>query len=235
MSLFKKFEEEAAPIPTPAEIFKEYSDSLYVCFYIDPNIYDPKGFTLSHTFPSNLSYKDFKLENNLHVFCVYRDRLLNYAFKLFKSEYNFKISYKFENNTVFNSNIELSVELNKIKFIYNAEKYGIITKEYDKQFKNPSYLIQYEAFSKVINRHDFLFEETKNALSYNLDMELFLYLLQNKKEKMEDLMSLLKKFPYLNIIYDQRKPLKNLDFQPLSINQYYNKLITIYSVIQDSI
>ena len=145
------------------------------------------------------------------------------------------ISYKYQNNSVFNSNVDFSVEINKIKFIYNAEKYGIVTKEYENQFKNPSPLEQYEAFSKVINRHDILFEETKIALSDKLDIELFLFLLQNKKEKIEELMLLLQKFPYIKINYDKNKPLQNIDLKPFSNNQFYRKLITIYSIIQDSV
>ena len=128
MSLFKKFEEEAAPIPTPAEIFKEYSDSLYVCFYIDPNIYDPKGFTLSHTFPSNLSYKDFKLENNLHVFCVYCDGLImpSYETQLGDEDYSIIKLYQF----LYEGN-EVSFDLcnSKTNPCFEIKNYDIKTKE----------------------------------------------------------------------------------------------------------
>ena len=48
-------------------------------------------------------------------------------------------------------------------------------------------------------------------------------------------MLLLQKFPYIKINYDKNKPLQNIDLKPFSNNQFYRKLITIYSIIQDSV
>ena len=227
---------DAAPPPSPAPApvaglpSQEYSDCSYICFYIDPSIYEKGGFTISSSF-SNLNVQEIRTNNNIVVFCINCQGLLNFAFKLFKSTYYFKVSYKFKNSPIFTSNYEFIVEKNKIQFIYDAGKKGSISNEL---FRNPTCLEQYNAFCQITKKHDILFEQTTNFLSQTLDMELFLYLLQSKKEKHQDLMSILSNFPYLIIKYEKDKQLPKMDFSPVDGNKYYKKLLLIYSIIQDS-
>ena len=183
MAEYDKPEDGSAPAPEPgpAPVSKEFSDCSYVCFYIDPSIYEKDGFNISSGLTTSLGFQEFKINNtNLIVYSVHCGGLLNYAFKLFKSTYYFKISYKFKNSPIFTCNYDFTVEKNKIKFIYDAGKKGSISLNL---FKNPSCLEQYNAFSQISQKHDILFEQTINFLIETLDMELFLYLLQNKKEK----------------------------------------------------
>ena len=235
MAEYDKPEDGSAPAPEPgpAPVSKEFSDCSYVCFYIDPSIYEKDGFNISSGLTTSLSFQEFKINNtNLIVYSVHCGGLLNYAFKLFKSTYYFKISYKFKNSPIFTCNYDFTVEKNKIKFIYDAGKKGSISLNL---FKNPSCLEQYNAFSQISQKHDILFEQTINFLIETLDMELFLYLLQNKKEKKDDLMSILANFPYSIIKYEKNKPLQKMDFSHVSNHKHYKKLILIYSLINDSI
>ena len=223
---------EIEPAPIISSGFQEYSDCIYICFYIDPQIYDRENFKINTSFISSLSYKDFKLENNLVVFCVYLEGLLNYAFKLFKNTYYFKISYKYQNRTIFLCNFDFTVEKNKTKFVFDAGKLGSITSDL---FKNPSCLEQYNAFCTVSKKFDIILGNAKEFLSKNLDMELFLNLLQDKKEEREELMEILSNFPYLKVKYDKNRPLPKIDFDPFSANRYYKKLLLLYSTIQDQV
>ena len=232
MSEFEKPEqnEEPAPDPEPMPPLKEFSDCAFFCFYIDQDIYDKEGFKISSSFISNLSVNEFKFDN-IVVFCVHCQGLLNYALKLFKSSYYFKISYRFKNIPIFTSNFDFIVEKNKIKFIFDAGNKGSIA---NPLFINPSCLEQYNAFCKVTKKYDILLEETINFLSNNLDIELYLYLLENIKEERDKLMDILSKFPNYIVKYEKNKQLKDFDFTPFTNYKYYNKLILIYSIIQDS-
>ena len=231
MSNFDKPEEEPAPAPAPSQS-EEFSDCSYICFYIDQSIYEKEGFVISSSLITNLGVQEFRLDNNLVVFCIHCGGLLNMAFKLFKSTYYFKISYKFKNSPIFTCNFDFTVEKGKIKFIFDAGKKGSITGEL---FKNPSCLEQYNAFCQVTKKHDILFEDTKKFLFDNLDMELFLNLLQNKKDDRDELMLTLSNFPDLIIKYERDKLLPKIDFEALKNIKYYKKLVLIYSIIQDSI
>ena len=231
MSNFDKPEEEPAPAPAPSQS-QEFSDCSYICFYIDQSIYEKEGFVISSSLITNLGVQEFRLDNNLVVFCIHCGGLLNMAFKLFKSTYYFKISYKFKNSPIFTCNFDFTVEKGKIKFIFDAGKKGSITGDL---FKNPSCLEQYNAFCQVTKKHDILFEDTKKFLFDNLDMELFLNLLQNKKDDRDELMLTLSNFPDLIIKYERDKLLPKIDFEALKNIKYYKKLVLIYSIIQDSI
>ena len=234
MLIYDKPESNAAPIPSSVYQSKEHTDCSYLCFYIDPNIYDKQGIILKNNFGSNLSFQETKLDNNLVILCVYCEGLINYALKWIKSKYSFKISYKFNKETIFSCNYDFIVEKNKVKFIYDAAKKGSISNDL---FKNPSCLEQYKAFHEVSQKHDIIYDETYNFLNENLDMELFLYLLENKDDDIKnDLMYILYGFPKsLKINYDKNKPLQQINWEPLSNKKYYNILLLLYSVIQDSI
>jgi len=219
---------EPAPAASPPS--QEYSDCSYICFYIDPSIYEKGGFTISSSF-SNLYVTEIKADNNLVVFCINCQGLLNYALKLLKKTYYFKVSYKFKSSPIFTCNYDFTVEKNKVLFIYDAGKKGSISSDL---FRNPTCLEQYNAFCQATKKHDILLEQTINFLSGTLDIELFLNLLQSKKDKQEDLMAILSGFPYLIIKYEKDKQLQKIDFSPVENNKYYKKLILIYSIIQDS-
>ena len=227
MEEFDKIEERPAPVP----VIEEFSDCSYFCFYIDPSIYEKDGFILNSQV---LSFKEYKINSNLIVYNVHFGMLLN-TFKLFKSTSYFKISYKYKKKQIFDSNFDFPLEKNKIKFIYDAGKKGSISSS-PKQFKNPSCLEQYNAFFKVSQNYDILFNETKNFLHKTLDIELFLYLLQKKKDKKDELMSILADFPYSDstIQYEKNKSLQKIDFSFVSKHKYYKKIVLIYSLIQDS-
>ena len=117
-----------------------------------------------------------------------------------------------------NSNSDFNVEKGKIKFIFDVAKKGGISNDL---FRNPTCIEQYNAFSLITKKDDILFEETKNFLSDNLDMELFLYLLQNKKVEREKLMTVFSKYRNMLIKYDKSKGLPKFDFEPFSQNEHY--------------
>ena len=120
MSNFDKPEEEPAPAPAPSQS-QEFSDCSYICFYIDQSIYEKEGFVISSSLITNLGVQEFRLDNNLVVFCIHCGGLLNMAFKLFKSTYYFKISYKFKNSPIFTCNFDFTVEKGKIKYSVVSE------------------------------------------------------------------------------------------------------------------
>ena len=55
-----------------------------------------------------------------------------------------------------------------------------------------------------------------------------------KKKQRKKLLEILDNFPYLKIKYNKNKKLKNFDFSALSEYNNYDKLIVLYSIIQDS-
>ena len=108
MENFKKSEEKP-----------EFSDCSYICFYIDPSIYEKDGFILDSNI---LSFKEFKINNNLIIYTVHFGIIFN-TLKFFKSNNTyFKISYEFNKKQIFTSNFYFSLEKNKIKYIYDAGK-----------------------------------------------------------------------------------------------------------------
>ena len=227
-------EENPAPIMHMKPKFDEHSDCTYLCFYIDKSIYDEQGFQLSDDLISNLSFKEFKFENNIVVLCVYSEGLLNSAFKLFKSVYPFKISYRYKKRLVFACGMNFEVEKNKIKFIYDAGKEGQISADYRNYFKSPSCLEQYKVFTSLYAKKEIILEETKNFLSKTLDLELFLYLIQKEEEKEKMIDEIFNNFPNFRIQYDNNKQFDKIDFESLYDNKYYKKIVLIYSVVQDS-
>ena len=227
-----KNEEAPPPIPTP--VTKEYLDCSYLCFYVDPSIYDKNGFR--YKFPdlaSNLNHSEIHMDSNLILLCVFCDGFGSGAINFFKKTHNFEVSYIFKDKTFFSCEKAFTVDVGKIKFIYNSGNNGTFS---DNRFRNPSYLEQYKVFDKISNRKKELIEQTKEVLSKNLDIELFLYLLENRKDETEELMKILVRFPELTIIYDKNKPLPDFNFTNFSKDEKNNKILfMIYSIIQDSI
>ena len=215
-------------------LINEHLNCTYLCFKVEPSIYDERGFEFDKGSSSKLLLEQIKIDKNIVILCVYCEGFLNLPFTLFKNEYYFKINYKFKNKYLFSCNFDLTVEKNKIKLIYNTANKGTIYGK-DSLLRIPSYLEQYKTYKKIIGKNDILFGETKDFLLENFNFELFLYLLQDNKEKREELMNMLSNFPNLKITYEKDKSLHKMDFFSLSNNPYYKLLILIYSVIQDSI
>ena len=207
----------------------DYTDSVFFCFYIDQTIYNKDYFFLDSKF-SNLSKEVHRLENNLTIFRVYLDGYRNYVLRKFSGNFTFKISYKKEKDNFFKSN-DFIVEKDKVKFIYEPTKNGYISSN---KLSCPSHLDQYISFNKVINNKDSLFSNTLEYLKQNLDMELYLYLLKVEENKRNSLLDLLDNFPYIKLI-SKNKLLQEVNFQNFQKYKNYNKLIIIYSIIQDSI
>ena len=234
-----KPEEGAAPIAqadvkqTPQD--DEINDCAFICFSIAPDIYNPDYFIVSSSFLQNISFKVSRFDNLtvLRVFC--ESGIFNKAFQFFSSKFSFKIDYKTKDGVaIFSCNNDFFIEKTKVKFIYDVANKGDIT---SKSFNNPSGLEQYEAFSKAFKNQDILFLETENFLKETFDIELFLYLLKNNENKSHSLFKILDNYPYFKIVYNKKKenPLQKINFESFSKIKNYNKLIIIYSVIQDSI
>ena len=224
--------EEAPPAISTPEI-KDYSDCSYLCFYVDPNIYEEKGFRYKFPdFVSNLNHTEIRLNSNLIVLCVYCDGFFSGAINYIKNKHSFEISYVLNDKTIFSCDTVFTVEVGKTKFIYNS---GNNENIFSARIRNPSYFEQYKAFLQITNKKKELFEETKKVLSEKLDMELFLYLLEKRKDEIEKLKGILNRFPELTIIYDKNKPLPDFNFTDFSKEDKNNKILfIIYSVINDS-
>ena len=209
----------------------EYTDGVFLCFSIDQSIYNPDFFKINSSL-SNLSQDVIRPSNNLIILRVYSSGLLSMALSYFSSKQNFRVSYKDNRgNIIFSCPDDFTLEKNKIKFIYDAAKKGSIK---SKNFKNPSGLEQFKSFDNIIKDKECLFTQTLEHLSYNLDIDLFLHLFEAKEDKRKDLFKILDNFPYFKIIYQKNKPLLKVNFDSFAKNKNYNKLILIYSIIEDS-
>ena len=221
MEYICKPENSPAPAAISSSKIKEYSNCTYLCFRFDKNI-NKNNFKLSN------NYLSLKIEpiNNLFVFCIFSEGLFNNAaIKWFKN--NFNIYYESKNMKT----SDYTFEKGKIKFIFDTGNNG---SNQSYLFRNPSCLEQYKAFCSVSKEHEKIFVEAKNYLSSSLDIELMLYLLEEKKEKKSELMNIFKKFPNFKIKYDRNKTLIPIDFSKISDNENYKILVLVYSIIQDS-
>ena len=230
MDYFKPHQDiESTAAPAPLSQSKKYSDCTYLCFNHNSNFYNEEGFILKSKYPI-LSLKKYKTKN-LIVLCVYCEGILNKAVKWFTSKFYFKIAYEFPNSIINTYPSDFTVEKDKIKFIFDA---GNESSAKGNLFINPSCLEQYKAFQFVSKEHEKLFEEAKNYLAWNLDMELFLFLLNERKDKREELVNLFLNFPNFQIKYDINKSFPQIDFGWITPNKAYKDLILVYSIIQDS-
>lgn len=222
--------QEVAPAPFPTQSIKDFNNSVFFCFSINEQIYNKESFLISTTF-NNLSYEEFR-KDNFTVVRVYCSGLINMVKEWFTTKHSFNISYvNKKREKIFSSSKEYIAEKNKIKYIYDAGNNGLINSPF---FSNPSCLEQYKTFLELINQPDNLFSETEKYLYENLDIELYLYLLESNEDKRQKLLKILDIFPYLKVIYKKDKSLQEINFESLSTNKNYNKLIIIYSFIQDS-
>ena len=165
---------EDAPAPFPTQGIKDFTNGVFFCFSINEQIYNKQSFLISTTF-HNLGYEEFR-KDNFTVVRVYSSGLINMVKELFTTKHSFNISYvNKEGEKIFFSSKEYIVEKNEIKYIYDAGNNGLINSPF---FSNPSCLEQYKTFLELINQPDYIFSETENYLSENLDIELYLYLLK---------------------------------------------------------
>ena len=212
---------------------KDINDGVLFCFSINQSIYHPDNFIINSSL-SNLNHEVIRFDN-ITILRVYCGGLINMAMSLFVNKYNFTISYKDnKGNDIYLSSNEFYAEKNKIKVVFDAAKKGTISSNYSSNFKNPDSLAQYEAFNKVLKGKEFLLSETIEYLTNVLDIELFLYLLETKEEKHSAILGIFDNYPYLKIIYQKNKPLRKIKFESLTSYKNYKKLITIYSIIEDS-
>ena len=177
-----------AAAPAPFSQSSPYKECTYLCFYSEPNYFGEDGFKINSKF-SILSFKKHKKEN-LIVLCVYCEGLLNRAAKWFTSKFSFQLIYEYKNSITYKYPTDFTVEKDTIKFIFNA---GNDISIKGNHFKNPSCLEQYNAFHFISKNHEKLFEDAKNYLSWNFDIELFLTLIKDNKDKREELMNVFKK------------------------------------------
>ena len=230
----KKGEDAPAPVSSNNRPNNEYSDCVFFCFDIDQKIFNAEYFIIESTFP-NLSKEVFRYDN-LTILRIYLDGYLNYALSFFSSKYNFKIIYREGINIYYRSN-DFEIEKSKVKFIYELSKYGSISSN---SFSCPSYLDQFKTYEKLINKveknEDLLFSSTIDFLTNYLDMELYLYLLDTKENKIQSLLEILDNYPYIKLLYKRNKLLQKINFEKIknSNNNNYNLLIIIFSIINDS-
>ena len=218
-----------APLPTPQS--KEYSGSVFFCFFIDEKVFNRDFFSIESSI-NTFSY-EVNSFGNLVVVRVFSGGLIDYTFQIFSKTHNFKILYRNNNR---NNNGEYlyyskdyTADKKKTQFIYNAAKGNIVD-----LFRSPSCLEQYISFSKVIKEDEYLFYETLDYLSKSLDIELFLYLLEKKVDKRHDILDILNYLPYIKVVYEKDKRLGKIDFNSFPKNKNLTNLIIIYSIIQDS-
>ena len=93
MSNFENKKEGIAPIISDF-LFNEHLNCTYLCFKVEPSIYDERGFEFDKGSSSKLLLEQIKIDKNIVILCVYCEGFLNLPFTLFKNEYYFKINYK---------------------------------------------------------------------------------------------------------------------------------------------
>ena len=210
-----------------------YSNSMFFCFSIDKKLLNPEYFIIEN---NNILKSECLNYDNFTVLRVFLETGLLTKFKSFFSTNTFKISYKIkeENITIYQNQKEFEIIKEKVQFIYNAGKNGILPK-YQNYFKNPSCLEQYLSFKNLTNNEDYLNENTINYLNNKLDLELFLYLLGNNDIIKTKLLTIFEKFPSIKIVYDKNKLFNYINIDSLQIDKGISKkLKLIYSIIQDS-
>ena len=210
----------------------DYSSSVFFCFSIDNTIYNKEFFKINTTFLKDLNFEAYRIQN-FTVVRVFPGGFFGAITKLIRTNYIFTINY-IDNNgkIIYNSRNKYICEKEKIKYEYDPGRNASISSNL---FKIPTCLEQYNSFLKITKESESLFSNTKNYLIEYLDMELYLYLLETKIDKTQILLDILNNFPSLNVKYEKDKPLQNIKFESLSKYENYNKLIIIYSIIQDSI
>lgn len=229
-------ENEGGPAPIGVPAYRENENllgSAFFCFKIEDTIYNNGCFQIEASSLIDTLNHEIKRFNNLVILRVFFGGLINKLFSNYINKKTFKIIFKRSNDILFSSN-DFYVQKDKILFIYNiAEKYTIKIKE----FENPSCPEQYDAFNKIIKDKETLFNETKNYLKENLDMELFIHLLEIEQNKIDEVFDLLEFFPSskMKIKYNKNNSLKIINFEVFQKKKNYLKLVFIYSVIQDSI
>ena len=226
----EKINEEApAPTSTPEEE-EDYTGSIFFCFKIDENIYNKVNFIIECNYINSLTHV-IKPYNDFIVLRVFFSSFEKKIPKFIYSEREFKIILKNDIDIYYSSNL-FNVKKGEIIFIYNAaEKCTMKTKE----VKNPSCIEQFKSFYQILPDKEIIFIQTKEYLNNYLDFSLYLYLIENHKNKAKELFGLLDFFPNskMIVLYNREKILEKIDFGPFSKNKNFIKLIIIYSVIRD--
>ena len=205
---------------------KNICNSIFFCFLIDENICDKQGiFEIDNAI---MNFECFNENNNTILRVFLKSGSLNYLLgKVYGNV--FTITYKIDNRIIYKST-KFEIKKNTNQFIFNSIK----TEDNNKYFKNPTCLEQYLAFLKISNSNSDLFSDTLKYLNEYLDIELYLYLLQNNKHNNDDLEKIIEKFPSIKVVYDKNKrlPIENIGSLPIGIG-IKKKLLLICSIIQD--
>ena len=218
-----------APVAYVPTQKKDYSNCTYLCFSTNLDDIDINNFNIKSNYP-NLNLQKEKIKN-VFIFCVYSEGILGAALKLFTSIYYFNIYYESKKLKIYEISPEFTVEKGKTKFIFDAGNKGF---KRVNVFKNPTCLEQYKAFCSLSKNKKKIFQDTKDFLTSNLDFELFLYLLNNEKDKKEELVNIFSYFPNFKIKYNMKQSLPQIDFGQITNDKNYKILKLTYSIIQDS-
>ena len=210
---------------------KIYENSIFFCYSIDKSIYNKNFFLiecLDYFYEPDFEIIDY---NDLTILRVF---VSEGCFNILgNNALRFKIIYKVQsNNSILYESQDFTVEINKIKFNFNAAKYA---KKNSQIIKNPSCLNQYNSFSNLKNIENILFSNTLYYLKNNLDLLLYIHLLKNKREKeQEELINIFDNFPKFNIEFDEDIYNQNFDFKFSIPKGICIKLKILVSVIKDS-
>ena len=209
---------------------RNYSNSIFFCFDIDKNISNKKGsFEINNEY---MNFEYFNEKNNiiLRVFLKSGLSLTNIIGKVF-GNYNFTITYKVENKIIYKST-NFVIKKNTNQFIFNSIKNEDIND--GNCFKNPSCLEQYLAFLNISNSYFNLLSDTLKYLNEYLNIELYLYLLQNNSQINGDLEEIMEKFPSIKVTYNKipNISINNISSFPIGIG-VKKKLLLICSIIYD--
>ena len=201
---------------------KNEETATFLCFYMDKEIKDRGMFDFSSKNSSYISY-EIKSFDKYAILKIYYNN-----FNFWSNEIKFKIKYKIDGETIYESKEEFKIKNQKIKFFYNTEKFMY------NSFMIPSCQNQYIAFSQFKNYKNELISNTIEFFEKYFDLNLYLKLLDSKCKK-EDLTNIIDNFQKLKYISNKEKIENNKEIINKLPSQYQKKFIIIYSAISDQI
>ena len=203
---------------------KNEESTIFFCLWINEEKADKGVFSFTNS--SDISHDIEKIDQYtiLKVYITKGFSLLNFFSKI-----TFKIIYKLEGKTIYESKEEFKIRNEKIKFFYNTENC------IQDSFKIPPIQTQYITFLKFNQYKNELISNTLEFFKVYFDLALYSKLLSTNC-KTEELANIIDNFPNLKNISKKEDIIcfKNeiLDNLP---KQYKNKFRIIYSAITDQI
>ena len=207
---------------------QDYSQSNFFCFKLDDFIKDKGTFDIISEFSSELSHEIINI-NDLTILRVYlkenlpseiKDIKFKLEYKINKSDSKYKIPKEFTYTKGINFNYYIINNNSKIHHLFYYE--------------------QYIGFKSLNNFKDVLINNTLNIFKNFFDMDVFLEVMKdgaNKKDEIEKIIDNISKLKML-YDYDQTKLYCKINEKSeLSLlkENYQDKILIFYSVIQDSI